>query len=259
MDKDPAKDKPGSKAEPRLTLKQDKFADEYAATGNGTEAAKRAGYVGDDNQLGVQAYDNLHNPKIQRAILARLQGMSAHGMNTLLEAMDATKSKAFLDKAGNLVTTDPQPDHRTRLQAVEIWAKMLSKFSVGVSEEVEEDPAVQEQEWSVADRVVVHHAANTVAELAEIDRKLADHYGDHADQVGEQSSTTNPVGTEAATAETNRELADHHLDHAHRAVEVDAFATGSELAGMGREQHDHEGNGGSTEEAAGTPKDSPNS
>src|SRR5262249_26212379 len=51
-----------------LTRRQLKFVVEYAHLENGTEAARRAGYKGSDNVLGVQAHHNLRHPKIAAAI-----------------------------------------------------------------------------------------------------------------------------------------------------------------------------------------------
>jgi hypothetical protein len=56
----------------QLTRKQLKFVAEYAHLGNGTEAARRAGYNGSDNVLGVQAHHNLRHPKIASAIKQQL-------------------------------------------------------------------------------------------------------------------------------------------------------------------------------------------
>ena len=55
-----------------LTRKQLKFVAEYAHLENGTEAARRAGYKGSDNVLGVQAHHNLRHPKIASAIKREL-------------------------------------------------------------------------------------------------------------------------------------------------------------------------------------------
>lgn len=53
----------------KLTLKQQKFRDLY--DGNGTEAARRAGYTGSDNALAQRAVELLRNSKITDAIEAR--------------------------------------------------------------------------------------------------------------------------------------------------------------------------------------------
>jgi hypothetical protein len=61
---------------PVLTERQRKFVDAYMgeANGNGTKAARLAGYAGDDNTLAVAAYDLLRTPKIRSALDARLEG-----------------------------------------------------------------------------------------------------------------------------------------------------------------------------------------
>lgn len=51
-----------------LTGKQRQFVIEYSRCLNGTEAARLAGYKGDDRTLAVQAYDNLRKPKIRAKI-----------------------------------------------------------------------------------------------------------------------------------------------------------------------------------------------
>lgn len=53
----------------KLTTKQNKFIEIY--DGNGTRAARLAGYKGNDNVLGVTANELLRNPKIAQAIKAR--------------------------------------------------------------------------------------------------------------------------------------------------------------------------------------------
>lgn len=83
-----------------LTAKQRAFVNAYLANGfNGTEAARQAGYKGNDNTLGVVAYDNLRKPKIavcvQRAfeemtmsadeVLARLSAMARTDMTDFMQ------------------------------------------------------------------------------------------------------------------------------------------------------------------------------
>lgn len=70
----------GKKPAPRITPKQEKFAQNYIKNGgNGTQAARDAGYSGDDNTLAVTAHDNLRNPKIQKFVRQRLEGLKATG------------------------------------------------------------------------------------------------------------------------------------------------------------------------------------
>lgn len=51
-----------------LTVKQKAFVVHFIDCLNATEAARRAGYAGDANVLGVTGHDNLRNPKIAAAV-----------------------------------------------------------------------------------------------------------------------------------------------------------------------------------------------
>ncbi len=55
----------------RLTARQLAFCEAIIAGENGTQAARTAGYSGSDNCLGVQASQNLANPKIQHFVDSR--------------------------------------------------------------------------------------------------------------------------------------------------------------------------------------------
>ncbi len=48
----------------KLTLRQSRFVDEYFQTGNGTQAAIKAGYANDPNSAAVQSYRLLRNAKV---------------------------------------------------------------------------------------------------------------------------------------------------------------------------------------------------
>src|SRR5262249_19342962 len=56
----------------QLSRKQLAFVEQYVALGNGTEAARRAGYSGSANALGVQAHHNIRHPKIAPLIEQKL-------------------------------------------------------------------------------------------------------------------------------------------------------------------------------------------
>lgn len=59
----------------RLSQKQLRFAREYAVHGNGTEAARKAGYskTGNGNVLGVQAHQNLRKPNVIARVKAEIE------------------------------------------------------------------------------------------------------------------------------------------------------------------------------------------
>jgi hypothetical protein len=54
-----------------LSLKQMRFVKEYAALGNGAEAARKAGYK-NGNSIHQQAHENLRKPEIARAVEGEL-------------------------------------------------------------------------------------------------------------------------------------------------------------------------------------------
>lgn len=57
-----------------MTLKQRLFTEYYLTTGNATEAARRAGYQGDDNCIGTIASNLMnHNEEIKEAISERVE------------------------------------------------------------------------------------------------------------------------------------------------------------------------------------------
>ena len=60
---------------PKLTLKQQKFLDAYLgdANGNATEAAKMAGYAGNDNTLSTMGAQNLRKRAIREGIRKHLE------------------------------------------------------------------------------------------------------------------------------------------------------------------------------------------
>lgn len=59
--------------EPRkLTLKQEKYIEAYLRTGNATQAAREAGYEGDENTLAAIGSQNLRKLKVAERIAARI-------------------------------------------------------------------------------------------------------------------------------------------------------------------------------------------
>jgi phage terminase small subunit len=88
----------------KLTGKQSKFVDAYIICLNGTEAARRAGYSGDDNGLAVQAHENLRNTKIIRAIDARLAVFAMPANEVLIHLTDIARGDIAdaLNSAGGI-------------------------------------------------------------------------------------------------------------------------------------------------------------
>lgn len=135
----------------KLTGKQARFVDEYIVCLNGTEAARRAGYSGDDATLAVAASRMLRNDKISRAIGKRLERfampanevltqltdiargdiadtLTAFGAIDPLEAKRRGKShiiKRFKTKITNYTDKDGQ-DHTTEETEVELYDRLAA-------------------------------------------------------------------------------------------------------------------------------------
>ncbi len=74
-----------------LTAKQRRFVDEYIVCLNGTEAARRAGYEGDDATLAVTASRLLRNAKVLRALDERLQEHAMPANEVLVHLSDIAR------------------------------------------------------------------------------------------------------------------------------------------------------------------------
>ena len=98
----------------RLTVKQRQFVFYYcgSAAGNGTRAARMAGYSGDANTLSSMAWENLRKPDIKAAIEAELERLamdereilwriSQHARADLGEFLDtSTPGRALVELSG---------------------------------------------------------------------------------------------------------------------------------------------------------------
>jgi hypothetical protein len=94
------------------------------AFGNATKAAELAGYAGSPggNQLAVQGHRTLKNPKVQHCLEDYLEAAGCTlqlDAQRLREAMDATKRKIFFSPKTGIVLAPPEPDHPTRLRAID--------------------------------------------------------------------------------------------------------------------------------------------
>lgn len=58
---------------PKLTAKQEAFVREYLISNNGLDAARKAGYKGNDNTLAVVAAENINKPNVKAVIDAGKQ------------------------------------------------------------------------------------------------------------------------------------------------------------------------------------------
>ncbi len=102
-----------AKALEALTPKQRAFVLEYRRTGNGVDAARQAGYAGNDATLAVVASENLRKPNIKAAIEESQKG-------TLEKAIaDGDEVLGFLtDVLRGTIEASP-----TQLRAAELLGK----------------------------------------------------------------------------------------------------------------------------------------
>ena len=87
----------------QLTAKQRLWVDEYLTCWNATEAARRSGYHGNANVLGVQGATNLRNPKIQALITKRLKAhqLSSDRILARMGEMGMANVADFLNEQGS--------------------------------------------------------------------------------------------------------------------------------------------------------------
>lgn len=104
-------------ADKKLTERQIKFIEAYK--GNGTEAARQAGYTGDDNALAVMANKLLRNANILNAIKGR-QDISIKPL-----IADRKRRQEFWAS----VMEDRSEDMRNRLRASELLGKSEADFT----------------------------------------------------------------------------------------------------------------------------------
>lgn len=117
----------------KMTPKQLRFADEYIASGNATQAALKAGYSSKTAQR--TGSENLSKPLIKAYIEAKMAEIESHKIATAQEAMQAITSIARgetkeIQAAMNPVNgrwekTEVPADLKTRLNA---WKEILKRY-----------------------------------------------------------------------------------------------------------------------------------
>jgi phage terminase small subunit len=98
-----------------LTAKQRLFVESYLQNSNGTEAARLAGYSGNDDALAVRASRLLKNPKIHELISQRVE-------KEIIAADDVLK-------AIKTIALNAEEKASDRLRALELLGKHLMLFT----------------------------------------------------------------------------------------------------------------------------------
>lgn len=106
----------------KFTSKQQKFIDLYE--GNGTKAAREAGYTGDDNTLAVAAKKLLRNGKILAAIKER-EIKTPQGQANAKRIASREDRQAFWTK----ILEDDNKDMKDRLKASELLGRSQADFT----------------------------------------------------------------------------------------------------------------------------------
>jgi phage terminase small subunit len=116
-----------------LTIKQRLFIDHYIVCMNGTEAARLAGYSGDDRSLAVMASQNLRNVNIARALERRLNSFSMSASEVLIRLTDIARGDIgdALNSAGGIDATEAKAKGRSHL-----IKRYKTKTTVGEDQEV---------------------------------------------------------------------------------------------------------------------------
>lgn len=145
--------------EKKLTPKQQLFVSEFLKTGNATEAARRAGYKGNEETLRSIGKENLTKPPIKRAIDEKNQKRNERleleedfelkkALKLLEMCMEPEKvynpfsGEPVKDVDGNYVMKFDSKGANTALQTIaKLRGKFVQKLEVGMADNLFEDVA----------------------------------------------------------------------------------------------------------------------
>ncbi len=142
--------------EKKLTPKQALFVAEYLKTGNATEAARKAGYKGNDNTLRVVGQENLLKPAVARAVEEhqkkrdeRLELEEDFELKRAIELLDMCmkpkqvydmKGAPVMDGDGHYVMQFDSKGANTAIQTIaKLRGKFVQKIQVGFADNLAEE------------------------------------------------------------------------------------------------------------------------
>lgn len=124
----------------KLTIKQQRFSDEYIISGNATEAAIKAGYA--KKAAYQQGAENLKKPHIREYIDKRLEEINNKSiakqeevLQYLTSVMRGTTQSAVVviegdgDGVSSARLMDKTPDEKEKLKAAELLGKRYGAFT----------------------------------------------------------------------------------------------------------------------------------
>lgn len=126
----------------QLTAKQRTFALEYIICKNGTEAARRAGYAGEDATLAAVAYENLRKPQIIEFIEARFAEHAMRANEVIERLSDQARADMgdFMDVKHNWVSVNlEKAKQQNKLHLI----KKLKQGKYGIELELYDAQAAQ--------------------------------------------------------------------------------------------------------------------
>ncbi len=133
--------------ETKLTQRQRLFVEAYLANPNGREAARAAGYSGDDNALSTRAFELMRNPKIAELIGVRVEEAVMRSNEVLSELSAIAKAdwQDFLeirrDKDGEIISATLKLSDK--IKSLELLGKYHKLFSERL------DLNVQASDWQI--------------------------------------------------------------------------------------------------------------
>jgi phage terminase small subunit len=133
--------------ENKLTQRQRLFVEAYLANPNGREAARAAGYSGDDNALSTRAFELMRNPKIAELIGVRVEEACMRSNEVLSELSAIAKAdwQDFLEirhgQDGEIISATLKL--ADKIKSLELLGKYHKLFSERL------DLNVQASDWRV--------------------------------------------------------------------------------------------------------------
>jgi gp1 len=133
----------------KMTLKQQRFADEYIITGNATQSAIRAGYS--SKYANTNANKLLQNTTIKNYIDERLTKLESEKIATQEEVLqyltsvmrgEKTEPLLVLDGEGTQKVIQAVPNVQSRTRAAELLGKRYGTFTdrVDINAQIESKP-----------------------------------------------------------------------------------------------------------------------
>lgn len=147
------------------------FSRQSTAFGNATKASELAGYAGEPGsvQLAVTGHRLLSNRKIRRCMEAVFEQAGCTlelDAKVIFEAMTATRTRYLKGENNAIISTPPEPDHQTRLHAVELRHRLLRTQPATVTHQ--RLPAVDSEATTSAEHELCPNCGEAMSKVAAI-------------------------------------------------------------------------------------------